>query len=738
VSACSACIATNARRVDAATRLQRFTLCIVVSLTALFPHFASAQRAVDTPQLKEKDKAERQVNKEQNKIAQSANVTINGATAFKEEELRTQLKEQITAIEELGLTAARADDAAFFLELFYRKNGFEKVEVRYSISGGRLRLDIDEGTRVTLANINFVGNENIDSEKLFEFVVGPTRERYGKTTKALPFVPGDVEEGVDLVRRLYISEGYLNAIVQAPHYSYREGGTAVDANVAIVEGRRYSFGDLSFTGSTAFSPDQLREEMADLLAEPYTDRRLADIPRRLEAFYKARGYYDVKVTATGTPEAARNGHVPVRVTISSGPIYHFDGVSVTGLQRLRPSFLKKRFGKLSGKRYSPEAVDETFRDMMRTGLFNILQVKPRAVEGNMLHLEIAVEEAKSKEFGFSLGAGTYAGLIVGASYRDRNLFGYGRPLTTSAEWSSRGYKGEILWEDPYLFDTEYALKMRLAALTFDYDGYSKFEAGARVDLSRKITKAYQVGAVFMARHVEVTSAEIPEEFLGRKSYQVNSIGYTQTLDLRKSPLVSPRGFVVDNTLDYASDFLGSEIEFVRSTARVSYYLPFAPEKKVVDVNPDADDEKSGFRNWFRQSHLALGARGGVIQATGGSEIPIDERFFNGGANSVRSFGERELGPNFDGDPIGGEFFTVFNAEYTFPVWGEIRGAVFFDAGNLLASEDDLGFGDMRYAIGLGIRYNLPIGPLRLDYGVNPDPRAEEAFGAFHFSFGFAF
>jgi outer membrane protein assembly factor BamA len=94
----------------------------------------------------------------------------------------------------------------FFLELFYRKNGYEKVEVRYSISGGRLRLDIDEGARIKLANINFVGNENIESEKLFEFVVGPTRERYGKTTKALPFVPGDVEEGVDLVRRLYISK----------------------------------------------------------------------------------------------------------------------------------------------------------------------------------------------------------------------------------------------------------------------------------------------------------------------------------------------------------------------------------------------------------------------------------------------------------------------------------------------------------------------------------------------------
>ncbi|HEX8255126.1 MAG TPA: hypothetical protein VF846_18435, partial [Thermoanaerobaculia bacterium] len=227
---------------------------------------ARAQRAVDAPRLEERDRAEKKVEKEQKKIAQTAdNVTITGATAFDDKELRTQLKEQITAINDLGLTAARADDAAFFLELFYRKSGYEKVEVRYTISGNRLRLDIDEGPRITLGAVNFVGNENIATEKLFDFVVGPTRERYGKTERALPFVPGDVDEGVDLVRRLYISEGFLNAIVQAPNYTAANGGTTMNATIAIVEGRRYAFGNITFTGNTVFSPDELKQEIGDLL-----------------------------------------------------------------------------------------------------------------------------------------------------------------------------------------------------------------------------------------------------------------------------------------------------------------------------------------------------------------------------------------------------------------------------------------------------------------------------------------
>src|SRR4029077_15648655 len=153
---------------------------------------------------------------------------------------------------------------------------------------------------------------------------------------------------------------------------------------------------------------------------------------------------------------------------------------------------------------------------------------------------------------------------------------------------------------------------------------------------------------------------------------------------------------------------------------------------VVDDQPI----NSGFQRWVRQSSIAFGARAGVIHSltTSGSseatEIPIDERFFNGGATTVRSFGERELGPHDNhGHPVGGEFFTVFNVENTFPILGELQGAVFTDAVKLLPSSEDIVLNDMRYAIGPGLRYKLPVGPIRLDYGVNPDPRPFEDFGA---------
>jgi outer membrane protein insertion porin family len=713
-------------------------VALVLAIALSFAGAAAlAQTAVQVPKVAEKDKAERAVKKQQEKTAQRTSVIdFRGQSAFSEKELRSQLKEQITTIDTYGLTAARGDDAAFFLELFYRKHGYAKVTVRYTIeSGDRLVLDINEGPLVTLGFVNFVGNQHQPAEILFDYAVGPTRERYSSMQKKLPFVAADVEEGADLVHRLYIANGYLDAKVEKPIYHYADDESKVDATIPISEGRQYSFGQIAFSGQTIYGSEALKGQLVDLLEQPYTDGRVSDIPRRLQTYYRARGYYEVKVDATGNPEAATNGRVPVFVSVTPGRLYHFDGVKVTGLQKLRPSYVERRFTKFSGKTYSPEVVDEKFRELMKSGLFTVLQIKPTPIGGDALRLDISAEEAKSKEFGVALGYGSYAGPIVGASYRDRNLFGYGRPLSTSAEWSGRGYKAEILWEDPYFFDTEFGFKAKVAALTFDFDGYSKFETGLRLDLTRKISKVYELGLVFSARHVDVTSADIDPLLLGDTSYFVSSIGLTQTLDLRDSKVNPSRGLVIDNTIDFATSALGSNVDFVRSTGRITYFLPIGHEPKP------------GFPD--KRTLLAFGARAGIIhsldsEGTSPSEIPIDERFFNGGSTTVRSFAERDLGPHNNGDPIGGEFFTVFNVEYTFPVYGELLGAVFFDAGNLLPNSTDpfervtAGLDDMRYGIGVGLRYKLPIGPVRLDYGYNPDQRPGEDAGAFHFSFGFAF
>src|SRR5207248_9285880 len=220
-------------------------------------------------------------------------------------------------------------------------------------------------------------------------------------------------------------------------------------------------------------------------------------------------------------------------------------------------------------------------------------------------------------------------------------------------------------------DTDFAFKARLAAITFAFDGYTKFELGGRLELTRKITKQDEAGLTFAVRHVKIIDADIKPVFLGDENYFVNTVGLTNTLDMRESPFVTPRGFLINNTLDLASSAFGSDIEFIRGTIRVGYYLPFGPKA----LTPGVVEDKPGtpLQRWFQQSSIAFGARAALIHSltvsgpAQATAIPIHERFFNRAAQSVRSFGERDPAPHHrKAHPIAGHPFTVLTLDPTFP------------------------------------------------------------------------
>ena len=237
----------------------------------LTSHLVLGQGAVKLPEEEQKQKEKKLVSKEQEQIAQQANLEIRGNTAFDDKTLRSQLKEQLTFIAQNGLTNARADDAAFFLGLFYKKHGYAKVEVRYTIvSGSHFRLDISEGPLVHLGTIQFIGNRQLPSDKLFQYVIGPTQSRYSKATKLLPFVPSDIVEGAALVDRYYVSEGFVEAMVEPPTYRYVQPDL-VDVQIVIHEGQKYFFGKVNFVGPTIYGGEALRGQILDLLRLPYTE-----------------------------------------------------------------------------------------------------------------------------------------------------------------------------------------------------------------------------------------------------------------------------------------------------------------------------------------------------------------------------------------------------------------------------------------------------------------------------------
>ena len=189
-------------------------------------------------------------------------------------------------------------------------------------------------------------------------------------------------------------------------------------------------------------------------------------------------------------------------------------------------------------------------------------------------------------------------------------------------------------------------------------------------------------------------------------------------DTRNIIVAPTAGNLAKASCEVSSDILGATIAFVRLEATESQFFPLAKTTSLA----------ASFRT------------GWMTPSDGTAVIPIQERFFNGGENTVRSFQEDELGPkDVNGAPIGGESFTVFSTELRQMLTSRLQLALFGDAGNVtIAHQDYFQFEGMRYAVGFGLRYVLPIGPIRADSAFNPDPHPGEAQFVFHFSVGMAF
>lgn len=658
--------------------------------------------------------------------AAESKLRIEGETTYTEDELRAVIGEQIREIDADGVSPARADDAAYYIGAHYRKNGFAKVETDYAIEGGKVVVRIKEGPRTLMSGLKFVGNRSYKEEELFQYMIGATPEAFAKTPDIFPYNAGEASSGADRVRGFYVSEGYLDAKVELAEPAFSSDGRGVRLTVTISEGPRYTFGGLRFVGEPIFETPKLIAALREPPDGPFSRTKVVSMQRNLESFYRAKGYFLVKVEVVGDPAQATtvkarglasHVEVPVTFTITPGHQHRFDGVTVKNNSqppgRLREDFLPKRFKHLSGQVYDPEKVDETFRELLRSGLFSNLRFTPTALPDDTVRLDFLVEEAKAREVGFTIGFGAYDGFKVGLRLADRNFLNNGRPLTFAADYSQRGLNAEFGYHDQWFLDNP-RLDLRAKAFSANREekGYTKDEIGLRGDLGWKLTKRLEVSAFAQGSTVKITDPTIDPLLLGPTDYTFISAGVAQTLDFRDSPVAPTRGWVLTSAWDLG--LVDGEQSFTREVVRFSWYIP------------------------IRKCQLALGARVGAIQPIAPS-IPIDIRFFNGGATTVRSFSERDLGPkDKSGNPLGGEFFSVFNAEFTFPLGiAGLQGAVFADAGNL-TSWDNAGIDDMRYALGVGIRYALPVGPLRLDYGVNPDRRKGEDFGAFHFSFGVAF
>lgn len=656
----------------------------------------------------------------------ASRVYFTGNQSFDSNQLRQAIADQLQSIQAQGLTLPVADDTAYYVDVFYRRHGYPNVNVNYQIKGNVLELDISEGRYYQLGEIYFEGNTAFTPKELKDYMIGTTRARLSQFKKQLPFVQADLETGSGLLQNYYISQGFPDAQVQSLQFRYDETRDAVDVTVPIKEGPKFVFGTIRFTNDPGVPLTAFQAKINELTKppKPYSEAAITTLQRDLIFIFKKYGRYSATVTVQSDIATAKAGAVPVAITAEPGPIYRFGNIIVhqTPSARLKPDFLPKRFSELVGQVYDPQKLQELDAQMIATGLFDSLDMEETPEPNDTIQLTLNSYEAKPKEFGIFGGYDTFYGLLLGGSFTDRNIGGEGHIFSVSAQYATRGPTGKISYEDPWFLDGKTDFLAQAGIQDETLYGYTYIDEYGRLALTRKYgkslptppgAKVFQTGAFVQFKNANLSSITIsPSSLVGPTGYQILSVGLTQTIDERDNPLNPHKGWILDLAAS-ESELLQQSTSYVTLLERFSVYFPVGA------------------------TVLAGGARlATLLPSQGGTlAIPIEERFFNGGATTVRSFVERKLGPkDNNNNPIGGLSRSVFNIEDDFPVFAGLIGAVFFDAGGLGRSP----FDDFSTGIGVGLRYNLPVGPIRVDYGINPAPGKNDDFGAFNLSFGFAF
>jgi outer membrane protein insertion porin family len=644
-------------------------------------------------------------------------IQTQGVSKTASNDVRVVIEQQTALTEDTEMTGPLADDLAFFVRQRYLDLGYADATVDWDIVGNAAELRVVEGTRYEVGAITFEGSTSVPKTELTRYLLRRTHEKLGETSNHPPFVEADLKDGAGLVQRLLMANGYLDAVVAEPVFTSRESAGAQDVLVKIKEGQRYVFGDIQVTGALLGREAEIEELVSELRDQPFNEVKMEDVRTRIVGIYEKRGHFTAVATAAARGGRPKDGRIGVAYTVEPGSQFRIAGIELApdmsnGAQRIARSGFKRSVGDV----YSPADLDVMHRQVLDSEIFARLDVTPRPIGDDTMVLEISGDEAKTRRYSAYAGYETFRGPVIGVESRKVNWNDTGNALRLKAEANGVGFGGGVTLIDPAVFNSAYSLETELGAETeavFDYERQTYL---ARALLKRQWNRNIS-SRVFADASMNDAESDVLTPFeLGPAEYQTASVGASIAFDYRDSPLVPADGWYTSVTV---TGMFG-DVSYLRSDLVVSVYQPLTKRLRV-----------------------ALGGKATLVQTQGDVfDIPIDLRVFNGGATSVRSFPEREMGQKAlrSDTPLGGLASEVVSLELSYEISPNLELALFGDAGTLRPSDDFAGlkFDELRYAIGLGIRYKLPIGPLRVDYGWNPDREEGEPFGALHITFGFAF
>ncbi len=626
-------------------------------------------------------------------------------------------------------TEAALADAAYSMEAVLREQGFAHGRVDFRLLPSQAEpksavFVIKEGARAYLQRLYFPGAAHFTQRRLRGMLKAQGIGLFD--LQNAPYRKHDIDSCAGAVEMAYLLDGYYRVHVAKPVVSFSNDLRGAFAVVPIEEGKRFIITkvelDPDLTDSGMRVPDiKPVKEVAELIGKPYYVRSPSLAAAKIRAWLLDRGHLDTEVAAHAEIDDV-TATVTVIFSIKPGPEYVLGEVLPVGLDRTKPGFVRRRLGLTHGKAIDRDRLDRGVRLLNRSGAFSSVRWEKRVQDphgdSRVADVVLTLKEARARSLEFEAGFGSYELLRGGIRYRDRNLFGQGRYWEVHPTVSMKSYGGDSHLRDDYLVGANNVLDLGGGYLfrrepTFDRSTYT-----ATISLEHRFDAKWSTKGGYTYETSRASNISAPLPGVEQSGY-VSSARIFDGLrfDCRDSVVMPTTGVLASVGLAYSSPYVGSDLNFVEYSGGAAGFLSFGPR---VVFGLDG-------RYTTRQ----------VLDSAG--TLPIQERLTLGGENSVRSYDQGELSPrDTAGHATGGLTAAMASAELRLQMRGHFWTAVFYDIGEVDEETWHLD-GTVGQGIGTGIRYQLPVGPVRLDVAYDPKRKARD-FGAYLFLFavGFSF
>jgi outer membrane protein assembly complex protein YaeT len=599
---------------------------------------------------------------------------------------------------------------------------------------------ITPGARHRFVKLTIEGNKYFQTEAV--------RERMFLTPRSFQFRQGRYSEAFirrdqESITNLYRSNGFRDAVVKTETIE-DYAGTAGDVAVAvqITEGPQYRVSKLTIDGPQRLDIEKIRSTLSSNAGQPFSEYSVATDRETIISYYYANGYAGATFEY-GSKPGANPTDVELTYHIVEGKRQVVREVVLSGLGGVKPRLVRKQIHLNPGDPLSPTLMAEAQRRLYDLGIFAKVDMAVQNPDGDdeEKYVVYDLEEARryAVTFGFGAQLANIGGSNAATSLSDPagatgfsprvsldatriDFLGIGHTVSFRSRYSSFDRRALIDYLAPRLFDLD-SFDVNFTILyddSHDVRTFSAVREEGSVQVTQRILKSLTGFYKFNYRNVNVSDLKISPLLLPHivQSVRIGAISANFIQDRRDDPTDAHKGMYNTLELSYASHLFGSQSDFVRILARNATYHPLTRRITL------ARETSFGVQPAFR-----------ISPTTDSSDpIPLPERFYGGGGNSLRAFPENQAGPRdpATGFPLGGSALFFNNVELRFPLIGDtINGVLFHDMGNTFDKLSDMslrfhqnGVNDFNYtvhAVGTGVRYRTPIGPLRLDlaYSINP-------------------